>query len=90
MKVKGTFALTCNECKKKHTFSDEEGDFDIAGKEKKGNDTQISHEMAFDFNCDRCGTLIDVDYTVTEFPEGVIESKKVKIKGGTLISEYEF
>lgn len=88
--VKGTFSLTCDKCGKQHDFNEDETDFDINLGDEGPMGTENGYSWEHEFECDNCGTKIEVDYEVWEYPVGAFNNDSVRIVGGTETSRFSY
>ena len=88
MVVNGNFEIKCTNCGKQHLFQPSDSDFQEVSSDTRdmGDEKQYSWEHIID--CD-CGSKIEFDYPVWEYPEGDFKPTDIEIVGGTILDEFE-
>lgn len=88
--VNGTFSLTCSKCSKQHDFTSVDADFDFTSSDERPMGAENCYSWETEFNCDKCGNTIEIEYEVWEYPQGAFNMDEVKISGGTKICRFDY
>lgn len=92
--VKGTLSLTCSKCGKQHEFTPEDTDFEVTSTEERPMGLELCHSWEHSFNCDSdvCEdeNEIEIEYEIWEYPQGVLNTDKVDIIGGTEVGRFSY
>jgi predicted RNA-binding Zn-ribbon protein involved in translation (DUF1610 family) len=88
--VKGNFSFTCNKCGKQHSIPDDEADFDLTMGDEGPMGTENGYSWNRQFECDKCGNMIEIDYEVWEYPSGAFNNDSVNVKGGTVVGRFDY
>ncbi len=87
----GIFSVTCDFCRTHAHFPAYEANFVSVGED---TDRQMGaekiHSWEQKFNCSGCNKEIELNYNVSEYPEGSYNNEELRVKGGTVYSNYTF
>jgi hypothetical protein len=87
--VKGEMKVSCVKCMKEYiiTVFDTEFINNYYSERRKGPESgyRWNHRM----NC-KCGNVMEIDYQVSEYPEGVFYNDNIYVKNGKLLNKFEY
>lgn len=86
----GACTIECSNCEQQHTFSHQDCDFECTGGEERQMGPENIYEWEFDYKCEECGNTINGNYSVAEYPEGVVNHQNIEIDGGNVIGRFSF
>ena len=86
--VKGEMNFTCNKCNTEHIISAYQTEFINNYYTERKKSPQFGFTWKYNLKC-KCGNDIEIEYEITEYPEGIFHSDHVYVKNGKLTSKFD-
>ena len=89
--VNGKLVIQCILCNSTATVDSEKADFDWSTNER-GMGSERIYNWESDVECPHpgCGNVMKAVYSVSEYPEGVLNNELIDVKGGRVIKKFDF
>lgn len=89
-KVLGEFTVKCANCGEEYNFYERDTDFEQVSASVENSGVEYGYKWEYDFECDRCGQDIEVEYSTYEYPEGTSNTAVPQVRGGFVTKEFVF
>ena len=88
--ISGELVVQCVLCNSTTTIDSEEVDFDVSTSEENMGPESI-YNWGSEVQCPHpgCGNVMTVEYSISEYPEGVLNNELVNVKAGRVISGFD-
>ncbi len=88
--VNGTFVFQCDNCEHHNSIPAADADFDCVSETEGKMGPERLHQWIHTHECSNCDVEAEIDYQISEYPEGVFNSATVNVDPGKALQEFGY